>query len=86
MDRLEVPTSPSRQVKFDINGYFRSIKHIESPKQENFFLGEEKSSRTKNTEDNSQKDTVSLRYSETTCFKDLLNSEFGATSLLKEIK
>jgi hypothetical protein len=85
-EQLSIPTSPSKVLKFDINGYFQSLKSTHSPKQELYFLKENVSARTKTTEDNSFKDTLSQRFTETTCFKELLNKDLGLHTLLKEAR
>ena len=80
------PLSPTKSFRFDINGYFKGIKEEKSPKQECYFLKDDKSARTRNTEDNSQREGVSQKFSETTCFKDLMNQELGLSSLLLDAK
>lgn len=57
-----MPPSPPKSHKFDINSYFKSVKEEYTLKPSQFYPNEEKSVGTKNTEDNSQKDTASLKY------------------------
>ena len=55
--------SPARPIRFDINAYFQQLKEQRTPLQETYFLKEGTSARTRTTDDLTQKDALSQKFS-----------------------
>ena len=55
--------TPARSIRFDINAYFQQLKEQRSPLQETYFLKKDTSARTKTTDDQTQRDAISQKFS-----------------------